>query len=663
VQLISAEVGPFKSIDKPVKVSIDKEVTVLVGMNEAGKTVFLQALEKCADALSIAKFDPVDDYPRKDLPAYLKQHKTKPSNVTVLHYQLDSTELSALNKQFGTTLKSDFSFSITHKYDNHRSIGINVDEGPMVRSLIKASKLSSDAASALRTATEIRQIPELLKDVNLTEGDKAFLAATNARILQTDKAGWNLVTELEIWQWLAGKIPKVLYFSDYDLLPSKMNLADLASRVAQAKANPTQLDAQQRAVIALLRMADISIEDFTTPSGYESLKAKIEGVSISLTDQIMEFWKQNEDLEVEVDIKPDPSDQAPFNNGPNLYLRIKNRRHRGVSTPFQHRSRGFIWFFSFLVWFDSVRHQLAVTGAEDIDLILLLDEPGLALHALAQADFLRYIDRLAKKHQVVYTTHSPFMIHADRLHQVRVVEDKPKEGTVISSDVSSSDPRTIFPLQAALGWTIAQNLFISEKNLLVEGPSDLIYLKTVGGFLEAKGRTALREDVTIVPTGGLDKVVTFIALLGASGLKLAVFHDHHGAPEQSLMDLVKQKMISSRAILNASQFRDLKKIGTTGQSSDTEDLLDIGTYMDYFNKAYSKQLSGVSIKVVDLPQGDRIIERIERYLKEKVISVRPSGGFNHYLVASQFASAPPKSLDKETLLRFEALFKAINDLF
>jgi hypothetical protein len=66
--------------------------------------------------------------------------------------------------------------------------------------------------------------------------------------------------------------------------------------------------------------------------------------------------------------------------------------------------------------------------------------------------------------------------------------------------------------------------------------------------LEAEGRITLRDDVTIVPAAGLDKVVTFTALLGGNGLKLAVFHDHHGAPEQSLMDLVKQKMISPKLI-------------------------------------------------------------------------------------------------------------------
>jgi hypothetical protein len=81
VLLASAKVGPFKSINEPQVVEIDREVTVCVGMNEAGKTVFLQALEKSADGLSLAKFDPVEDYPGKDLPGYLKQHKTSPARV------------------------------------------------------------------------------------------------------------------------------------------------------------------------------------------------------------------------------------------------------------------------------------------------------------------------------------------------------------------------------------------------------------------------------------------------------------------------------------------------------------------------------------------------------------------------------------------------------
>jgi hypothetical protein len=641
-------------------VKIDNAVTVLVGMNESGKTVFLESLRKSDDVLGLASFDPVEDYPRKDLPAYLKQHKTDPSKVTDFTYQLTESELTELNRKFQTELPLGFQFSISHDYSNHSTIGIDIDEGPVLISLLRDSKLSTEVLTTLEGISSIRAIPEALKGVSLNDDDKAFLAAVQKRIEQSK---WDSVIKWEAWNYLKTSVPKFLYFSEYQMLPSKINLPDLARRLEAYKTDPKQLDSEHRGILGLLRMADISITDFTHPGGYEPLKAKLEGISINLTDQIMKFWKQNPDLEVVIDIKPDPEDSPPYNDGPNLYLRIANRRHRGVTTPFRQRSHGFIWFFSFLVWFYDIRDQLNVQATGDTsNLIILLDEPGLSLHALAQDDFLLYIDDLAKKYQVLYTTHSPFMVHSDRLSQVRILEDQKDIGTVISEHLYGSDPRTIFPLQAALGWNIAQNLFISERNLLVEGPADLIYLKALSAMLEVQGGTGLREDITIVPTGGLDKVVTFVALLGASGLKLVVLHDYHGAPDQKLMDLVKQKMISPKAILNASQFRNLSNTDTNGRPTDTEDLFEPIIYLQYFNKAFEKPLNGLGIEEKDLPMGDRIIDRIERFLETKGIQIRPSGGFNHYAVASYFASNPPASLDSNSLARFEMLFKTVNML-
>lgn len=657
--LISAKVGPFRSMNSVQTVAVDPAVTVFVGMNEAGKTVLLKALQKSADALGEESFAPVEDYPRKDLSAYLKTHKTQPAVVTALTYTLSDDEIGRVNGKLGTTLKSGHQLTISHKYDNTKAIGLTVDESPLVK--VFANALSTDAAATLKDCKSIRSIPPLLGGACLTEADQATLQALNVRI---EASKWDQVSQWEAWSLINAEIPKFLYFSDYDLLPGKMNLADLAARVEQAKTDPKQLKPIHRSVLALLRMADVTFADLAAPGGYEELKAKIEAVSITLTDQVMEFWKQNEDLEVEVDIKADTTDEVPFNNGPNLYLRIKNRRHRGVSTPFDQRSRGFIWFFSFLVWFDSVQHQLDPSGKNvGKKLILLLDEPGLALHALAQADFLHYIDRLANDHQVLYTTHSPFMVHSDRLHQVRLVEDQIKVGTVISENLTGSDPRTIFPLQAALGWTIAQNLFISERNLLVEGPSELIYLQIASGFIDAEGGGGLRDDVTIVPTGGLDNLATFVALLGASGLKLGVLHDYRGSPEQKMTGLVRDKLLVAKALFNVSQFRDPEKAGESGKPSDIEDLFSVGVYLKYFNMTFASQLAGVVIAEADLPPGDRIVQRLEQHIKDKGLTIRPSGGFNHYAVATRFASSPPKSLDAATMARFKALFTAINAVY
>ena len=287
-----------------------------------------------------------------------------------------------------------------------------------------------------------------------------------------------------------------------------------------------------------------------------------------------------------------------------------------MSTPFHQRSHGFIWFFSFLVWFDSVQQQIQTASPDEQPaLILLLDEPGLSLHALAQDDFLRYIDKLAKTHQVLYTTHSPFMIHSDRLGQVRAVEDQVKVARSFRK-ICPAPIRGQFSSASRLGMDDRPEHVHSERNLLVEGPSDMIYLKMVSSMLETVGRNGLRDDVTIVPTGGLDKVVTFVALLGANGLKLAVLHDYRGVPEQKLLDLLKQKMLSPKAVLNASQFRDLSKIGVDGPATDIEDLFAPEEYVEFFNKAFAKSLAR-KIRHGDLPAGDRMVHRSDRKTSDR----------------------------------------------
>ncbi|RRW43178.1 MULTISPECIES: AAA family ATPase [Pseudomonas] len=669
MKLTAIKVGPFRSINEPQKTSIDPKVTVLVGMNEAGKTVILKALHKASDALGKEQFNITDDYPRKELTIYKRRHEEKPDEAVELYFSLSKEEIDEVNRALGTQIPQDFTFSTSHRYDNSKYITMNVSDRPVLEKLAAKEGLSDGVKNVLMSAQNIKNALISLNTISILEpADKAMIESLTERVKATENSsGWSDITGLEVWRHFNSRIPKFLYFSDYDLLPGKLNLGDLKARVSAAEADPKnafkQIEPKHQAVLALLRMAGVDLSDFDNNTSYEDLKSQIEGVSINLTDQILEFWKQNEDLEVEIDIRADPSDAAPFNSGPNLYLRIKNRRHRGVSTPFDQRSRGFIWFFSFLVWFDSVQHQLEPTAARgEKSLILLLDEPALALHALAQTDFLRYIDHLAESHQVIYTTHSPFMVHSDRLGQVRVVEDKEKIGTVISDNLSGSDSRTIFPLQAALGWTLAQNLFITKANLLVEGISELSILQAMSKAVEDNGGTGLINNASIVPVGGLSNVATFVSLLGANGLTLAILHDYNGSPDQKIVSLIQQKLLKKKAVLNFSQFRDVSALGKDSRPTDVEDLFDPQLYLDYFNDVYKKELDGKVLKESDLPEGDRIVVRIGKYLTSNNIKVRQSAGYNHYAVAAAISTAPPKELSQDTIRRFTALFKEVNAL-
>ena len=77
-------------------------------------------------------------------------------------------------------------------------------------------------------------------------------------------------------------------------------------------------------------------------------------------------------------------------------------------------SSGLQWFLSFYLIF-LVESEDAHKGA-----ILLLDEPGLTLHALAQEDLSDFFENLSKTNQIVYSTHSAHMIHADHLDPRRL---------------------------------------------------------------------------------------------------------------------------------------------------------------------------------------------------------------------------------------------------
>ena len=661
--LSKARVNLFRSITDSGEVLIDSHVTVLVGQNESGKTAFLQALHRAQSVEKSVSFDVTEDYPRKHLTSYQKKHEAKPDRVVELTYKLEDEEVNKINRFFGCKIITDgLEFTNYHDYKGNHSVGLHIADRPYIQHQIAKASLPSNLTEACASIETVSKLINFLRDSDLNLEGKTFLAGLE-QTFEGLSAGWKGIDYVVYQKFCRPNLPKFLYFDDYSLLPGKLNLLEYQQHIEKAKGTPSAMDAGERTMMGLFEMADITIEELTSPSGYETIKAKLESISNSITDKIFEYWKQNQELDVSFDIRADSNDRPPYNNGNNLYIRIWNRRHR-MSVPFSQRSKGFIWFFSFIVWFENIKRQLGT----EADLVLLLDEPGLSLHALAQADLLRYIDELSNSHQVCYTTHSPFMVQSDKLDRVRAVEDKVAEGTKITSNISGSDAKTIFPLQAALGYTIAQNLFISKRNLLVEGPADLIYLQYFSNLMRLKAREPLREDVTIVPTGGLDKIATFIALLRGNQLEAAVLHDYNKRPDPHLDNIVREKLIREKSILNYSLYRGAApqfRSKTPGLASDVEDMVSPTLYMKLFNAAYAKELSGIVIKESDLPQHDRIVERINQYLQTNSIVLRKSGGFNHYLVASHLASNPPKpsTIDKTSLDQFEALFKAVNGLY
>lgn len=84
-------------------------------------------------------------------------------------------------------------------------------------------------------------------------------------------------------------------------------------------------------------------------------------------------------------------------------MRVRDKRDM-VSMPLGNRSRGFNWFFSFGVWLRAIQKERICP------FIFLLDEPGLNLHISVQKDLMNLIKDISKQDQVIFTTHSPYML-------------------------------------------------------------------------------------------------------------------------------------------------------------------------------------------------------------------------------------------------------------
>ena len=684
MRLTSVRVCEFKSVLDSGEFETG-DITCLVGKNEAGKTAVLEALYRLNPVISgHGNFNVTHDYPRTDVEDYehlVQTGERKPATVITACYELSDDEVTAVQEQFGTGVFVDHLVKLWRGYDNNTYFDINVNERIAVKYLVAQAELPDDvgtnAAQAptlsklLATLTTSAEDQERVREVALVSanqledaGEKAK-AMDDANRLQESAAAKQLGTDIStylekgfkhyVWHtYLNHKVPKFLYFDEYYQMDGQVNIQKLKDR--QANELLTQSD---RPMLGLIELARLDVDQLLAAEDTQALLNKIEGASNHLSKQILKYWSQNKHILVRFDLRPAlPKDPEGMREGMNLWGFVHDTKHL-ATTRLGTRSRGFIWFFSFLAWFSQQRKL-------DRPLILLLDEPGLFLHASAQDDLLRYIEQeLKPHHQVIYTTHSPFMVDPTHFCRVRIVRDKTMEsddelppdqqGTKVFTDVLEADEGSLFPLQGALGYDIAQTLFIGPNCLIVEGVSDLLYLSTMSGVLASQQRSSLMDAWTITPVGGSDKVTTFVSLLGSQKkMKVATLVDFQKCDQQTIENLYRKKLLAKKNVHTFAHY-------TATSEADIEDMFEPQLYLYAVNAEYAKELVK-PIELDHLGQHPRILVNIEEWLKANPLK---TGGFNHYRPARYFAeniaTLGPK-LNKVTLDRFEAVFKALNKL-
>lgn len=679
------QVTNFRSVVDSGVVTVGDQ-TCLVGKNEAGKTAILHALAGLNPHPSTPiAFDKERDYPRRFFTDYDRRHPKEPAVVIRALWRLDEADLAEVSEWVGPN-----ALPVTP-----------AAEGRQAGTMVEVYRRYGDAACQWNVRLNLgKAIEHLLSVFGLDDQERAAVVADGntedlrkslEALAEPTTAQAALLKHLAalpgksltnaVWSVLNARVPSFMYFSHYDRMAGELRLDNIQgttdaltrTRNVAAYTNPyghhvpaqnvnEPLPVGERVFVDFLEFAGTTVDEIRSSSTYESLNAKCEAASNTITDQLRDYWTQNPFLEIDVRVtKAEPQDPAPLNEGTIARARVRNTLHR-VTVPFSERSAGFVWFFSFLVKFAQVRK-------EDGAIVLLLDEPGLTLHGKAQADLLRYFaDRILPEHQLVFSTHSPFMVPADDLTQSRIVEDRihqgarpglwVTDGTKVRDDVLATDPDTLFPLQGALGYDVTQSLFLGRNTLLVEGPGDILFLKALSVQLKRRKREALHPAWTICPAGGIDKIQSFVSLFSGAKLDIAVMTDFAAADRKKLDQLKRTNILPEGRIMNYAEVLGLPE-------GDVEDLFDVEVYLGIVNDAFAlkaaQKLTVAKLDKVAPPPG-RLVKRVEaafRLLPPEVAE------FDHFTPADWLVRNPgildaKDATVERTLDNAEAVIKAIN---
>lgn len=655
MKLKKVRIKEYRSIIDSGEFSTD-DITCLVGKNEAGKTAVLKAIYSLNPIVEgEGNLDVTDDYPRRDVEDYkqdVSSGKRKEAEVICATFELDEAEMRGIKEEFGPDCAPVDVFSLSKYYGNNKTFSFRIDDELALKHLVETAELSGPLQKKLQPAKTAEAILEKLNALDASD-QTTHITTLKATLEKIQERGVNGYVYAK---YLKPRLPRFLYFDEYYQMRGHENIEAL-----QQRQDSNTLQPSDHPLLGLIKLARLALDSLINPDRTQDLTNKLEGAGNHLTKQIVTYWSQNKHIQMRFDVRPArPSDPVGMTAGTNIWANIYDSRH-WVTTGVGTRSRGFVWFFSFLSWYSQIKQEAN-------PVILLLDEPGLSLHAKAQEDLLKYFESEIKgNNQLIYSTHSPFMVDPNNFQRVRIVQDvgidsdevlpAEEDGTKVFAEVFHATKDSLFPLQGALGYEIYQTLFVGPNNLIVEGVSDLLYLTTISDILVKKKRVGLDSRWTITPVGGSEKVSTFVALLGnQKGLKIATLIDVQKKDKQTIENLYEKKLLARQNVLTLADF-------TGAKEADIEDMFEEAFYLSLVNGEFKNDLARTLTSKNLNPKIPRVLRRIEEELAQRPLKNKAT--FGHFRPARYFVeniSALESKLSDVALSRFEKAFKRLNGL-
>jgi predicted ATP-dependent endonuclease of OLD family len=401
--------------------------------------------------------------------------------------------------------------------------------------------------------------------------------------------------------------PKFVYFSDYKKILGNIDLEEFLREKKGIR--PKGLEYVEEfdkteTVMNLFYLAELDVEKLEEAQNSPSRLIKLlHTASRKLSDRLNPAWKGDP---IHVELR--------WNPGNILSVVISDVHKDGTVTNtglLNRRAEGFKWTFSFIVNFAA-----ETQNAELKETILLLDEPARNLHPAQQRGISDLLKGLAGSNQVLYSTHSPFMVFDYTPGNLLVVElDKRKHLSHIYYDYWNAEDQTLIPIVYGLSRGLVESIvdrqigFNSRPVIIVETMSDCMYLNAFDKFL--KDPNLSMNPLNVVPAFNKNSV-----------MPLAVFYRNHGYDTFVLLDNTEES-VQIAAQLESNQFKKVQMIffelgGQTKQF--LEDLIIDDDYLYAVNQTYEVKLRKEGYKALTketVSKGKRsIIDNLNEIWKE-----------------------------------------------
>ncbi len=614
MELTALRVQQYRCLTDTGWVSTDG-LTCIIGKNESGKTAFMRAVEQLNPAVETSGFEPYQDYPRQNWSDF--DPETDDQIVASGRFNLTDEVSSDLAEEFEEDILDGQTVTVHRNYQNERIWELPLDDSAVPDLIVECFDLPGELEGRVGDCESGTELVTDEGQSSLGEDLTAELGEQPQQALETH-IGETI---------LASHLPTFRFVNEYAIMSGTISVEDLLERVES-----DSLSAGDQAFLSLVSVADLDLDELTDRENWREQQTALESASAQVSNEAMSYWSQTGNLQIRLqDLTTDENERL-------LEVRVENKAHN-VSVEFEQRSRGFRWFFSTFC-------QLAELRETDESLVLLLDEPGLNLHPRAKQQFLSFLrDEVGSKHSVIYTTHSPFMIDSEHVHQTQMVMADPIGATNLSSDVALADNHTKFPLRNVFELDLMDTLLVNPQVLLVERKADHIILNVVSRMLKNEGTDGLDDRWTVVPVVNPENIQQFVSLFGADRLDVVALLSEGEVPGTDDSHGVIDKSISSY---------------TDHRDGHLEDILSESFYLELVNRAYGAAIetaTGVDDRITteDISDTDPIVKRLSKYFEEYDIN---DGEFEREHVARYLQDNREElseELDKQTIRQFGRL--------